>query len=544
MADLVQDGNVSGRSAPAEGQRGWCARNERWVVLALIAAGAAIRLISQAFVGYEGPAGLGGLYLEFSRQIIEHGYQLPSQVPFYTDGGIPYAYPPGPFYVQAILVNGLGVPAFVTVNLLPAALSVMGLPLFYLLVRKLRLSARTRVLAMAAFAVCPSAFVEQIQAAGGPEAMGTLAMILLFLAMLHWRDRGTYGAAILVGLGWAFCILSSPGSAYASVPVSLAFLAAGLLARRGWRRPHVWISAVIVGAVALAASSPYWLAVMLHHGPGVFTATASAEGGGPLKMIGRGMLYLGLIPSACGGRFTAMPTLLVVAGIGWTIVNRRLWPWAALVLVSMVPRENTWLVSVPGLILAAIGLGEVVWPMTVAAGKPLRRMAGAALKGGVAALIVFTSAANLYVAFREDVVWRPTVDREALGAMEWARNNTPDSARFIVIAHRHVLEWSPQIMRRTVLNVPYGAEWKPKLRKTLLELLPKWEELKSFAQIQHISTSVFGHEEVYVLLGQAKLREMFATSEPADVSVQRLWENDEYAIIRIRPAESGPRPVR
>jgi len=72
---------------------------------AFIALGILIRLSHLAQVPAGAPFRLGGLFYEFSRQIIASGYALPKTIPFYSLNGIPFAYPPLGFYVQALIVD-------------------------------------------------------------------------------------------------------------------------------------------------------------------------------------------------------------------------------------------------------------------------------------------------------------------------------------------------------------------------------------------------------------------------------------------------------
>ena len=52
----------------------------------------------------------GGLFLAFAGAIADNGYILPATLANYTDGGIPFAYPPLSFLLEAVLVHILGVP--------------------------------------------------------------------------------------------------------------------------------------------------------------------------------------------------------------------------------------------------------------------------------------------------------------------------------------------------------------------------------------------------------------------------------------------------
>lgn len=58
----------------------------------IIVLGSALGVMHLAFVDPPLPNGLGRLFAEFSRQIVLEAYPLPSWIPFYAEGGIPFAY--------------------------------------------------------------------------------------------------------------------------------------------------------------------------------------------------------------------------------------------------------------------------------------------------------------------------------------------------------------------------------------------------------------------------------------------------------------------
>ena len=127
------------------------------IVGLIILFGSIIRVIHIFFVGFRSPFHRGGLFLEFANQIAKNKYLLPHTIPFYTDGGIPFAYPPLPFYFEAILVYGIGLPKFLVVNILPPIIACLTIPSFYLLTRVYGLKIWSRLFALLAFAIIPNA---------------------------------------------------------------------------------------------------------------------------------------------------------------------------------------------------------------------------------------------------------------------------------------------------------------------------------------------------------------------------------------------------
>ncbi len=263
-------------------------RIESYIVVAIIAIGSIFRFVHLLFVDLHLPFRLGGLYLEFARQIVKHRYMLPDRIPYYTDGGIPFAYPPLPFYIEAVLIDIFHFPVFLVVNLLPPVISVLSLVSFYILTRELKLELPVKVTALFAYALIPSAFMEQTEAAGLAESFGSLAVIWLMITLMRAERLRSTVAYSLVGLSWGVCIVASPGSAYASFLITVLFFALQLVRSQ----QEDWLSLIrcmsISTVIAMLSTSPYWLTVISNHGSGVFTNSFGAQHDGA---------FLGIIPT-------------------------------------------------------------------------------------------------------------------------------------------------------------------------------------------------------------------------------------------------------
>jgi hypothetical protein len=51
------------------------------------------------------PMGYAGLYNEISDAILENSFFLPMRIPYYGPNGIPFAYPPLAFYLEALITK-------------------------------------------------------------------------------------------------------------------------------------------------------------------------------------------------------------------------------------------------------------------------------------------------------------------------------------------------------------------------------------------------------------------------------------------------------
>ena len=66
------------------------------VLISAILLGIFLRLLPHIFMGFSSnlPLNNGGLYLFFSEIIARNNFSYPTSIPFYTEHGIPFAYPP------------------------------------------------------------------------------------------------------------------------------------------------------------------------------------------------------------------------------------------------------------------------------------------------------------------------------------------------------------------------------------------------------------------------------------------------------------------
>jgi len=190
----------------------------------IILIGLFLRTYHLFLVGFSKPWKFGGLYLEFARQIFLNNYTLPERIPYYTLGGLPFAYPPLPFYIESFLVFTLGLPEFLVVNLLPAIASVISLILFYVLIKNILKNKWAQLFSLIFFSLFPIGYAEQLEGAGLSESFGTIIIILLILAFWnYYKNPFHIPRLLLTSFVWALTVMASPASAYLSVFLFFAF---------------------------------------------------------------------------------------------------------------------------------------------------------------------------------------------------------------------------------------------------------------------------------------------------------------------------------
>jgi hypothetical protein len=503
---------------------------ERLLVGCVLSLGIVIRLVHLVFLGADSPNKGGGLFAEFSQQIALHGFALPRYIPFYSAEGVPFAYPPLPFYVEAVLVYIFSLPEFLVVNLLPPCAAILALLAFHRLTRELGLGFWTRIAALLAYATMASAYVQQISAGGLAEAFGSLALVCFAIFLVRAYKRDTITDYALVGVNWAFCVVASPGSAYASVPTFLIFVLAQF-AKSGWR-PSLRAIAYLVmaGLIAVVVSSPYWLTVIIHHGLRVFVISFSEQHHG---FSGLGTLEALLEFQMTGAKFLC--NFFLFCGIAWAVLRRRWVLLAWFIVLYSIPREGEWMASVPAAILAGLGATEAFAPPLVEIVRRYGRMTEVAILIGALVLSVVGSA---YLQVNERIQ-RHAISPEAISAMKWVEANTPSDGTFVVLVDNNpVLEWAPRIMQRTVLNVSYGTEFAVEAgkRSRIKKLDKKLDACSDFECIQSalLSSGVFPSLgppstcSVYLFVSHDLLSVL--TSSAGEAAFELMWENDEIGV--------------
>jgi hypothetical protein len=529
------------KPAPSANMRDICCElrallvNDRFFTACIILVGTIIRLAHLAFIDLTLPFRYGGLFAEFAQQIVACDYLLPRHIPFYTDGGIPFAYPPLPFYVEAALLDVLSLPKFLVATLLPSSIAILTVPSFYFLTRALGLSIQTRLVALVAYGTMPAAFSQQIEGGGLPEAFGSLALIWLAISLAKAHKRNTIRSHCLVGLTWAICVVSSPGSAYASIPTMLIFAIAQLVSveRRLVLRATSLLA--MAGLVAVAASSPYWVTVVNNHGTHVFVNSLIGQHGSAFKTLKEALGRL-VAFGVSGGQFPFWWDVLILGGIAWAVLHRRWVLPAWFIIILSIPREGVWMLAVPAALLAGIGGAELFGPLLLDLGRThLRKLERAVIFGGAAALFSMYLLLNPILAIQSLVAGDnkgPSPD--AIAAMEWIRENTPAESKFIVLSHPQVKEWTPQIARRTVLNMPFGSEWEPEESRRIIRLEGLLKGCLDFDCIQASVVETMGYDDVYLYIDRDRLAElelMTACREDAGLVVFELVrQNSEVAI--------------
>ncbi len=427
------------------------------ILLCILVFGIAVRVGHLLLVDTHLPFALGGLYLEFAQKIVDHGYALPKTIPFYTLGGIPFAYPPLPFYIEAVALDVFAVPWYAAVNGLPIVASIVALLSFVFLIRSLQINRRTELIAVAAYASMTAAFSQQVEGAGIAESFGSLTLIWAAFFLTRSYRRRSSGDAMAGGVMLGLCVLASPGSAYASLPTFVIFGSVMVTRLRAWSLVG------LAGILWLAVCAPYLMIVTSNHGLHVFLSPfVHAHWGGSMGMLMIDVIARFLSFRVESGSYFLFWDALTLFGALRAMTERR---WALImwfVVLFAIPREGQWMAAIPASVFAGMGGDELLrYVETKTAVLPSEQARRMQFWMTIAVALGFIIG-NLYFYFNSIPGANEVLSQDQFTVLKWAEGHLEGDQALVVMASNAALEWAPQIARRTVLNEPYGAEWQPK----------------------------------------------------------------------------------
>ncbi len=480
--------------------RPWLAARARYAFAAALAVTMALGLYLRFFVVIPAdfPLNDGGLFYLMTQELQRAHYVLPAFTS-YNSAHIPFAYPPLAFYLAGFISDITGWALLDVVRVLPAVISTLTIPAFYLLSRAM-LRSRLEVLAATfAFAMLQRTFGWFIMGGGLTRAPGLLfAILMLHQAYLLYR-RGEMRYVFSTAVFGSLAVLSHPENTWFAV-----YSAALFLIFFGRNRRAV-VNSLFVLAGVLVLTSPWWVAVVSRHG--IAPILAAGAGGGYDNFHWK--LVLGL-------DYTDEPRLKLFGALGliglFVALAQRRWAlpvWFVAVFV-INPRNPATSAMIPLALLFGIAIGSLVVPGIRAAARAAGDFSGAPLgEAGavdtvarprrgtsyfrtdnfttvVLGLMLALFAGYSFLSSRSAINTTgplsplPVAERQA---MAWVRANTAASSRFVVMPTADwfgtdaTAEWFPVLAARPSVATPQGAEWLA--GRQFKRLIARYEALTS-----------------------------------------------------------------
>ena len=458
-------------------------------------------------------SGSGGLFLAFAGAIADNGYRLPPILPHYTDGGIPFAYPPLSFHLEAILVYALGLPSHLVVNGLPPLLSLAGVASFHILTGALNLRPVVRLLALFVFAISEAAVSPHLGAGGLAEAMGTLTLIWMAIG-LAWTNahRGVERWHFLAGAALGLCVTASPGSAYGSIVLFALYAGWQIVSGRG-ATGRTLASLLLISLVGFVVSAFYTVPVLVNHGFSVLIETFANEHGSPTTMARHLVSEIAQFTVLWNLKQGFFVNAAVALGMLHELVRRR-WLMAVWLLAWLIiPREGGWMAAIPASILAGVGIRWVFsfWLQKLSTDGQSKEAVALATAGMVCFVTLGLAGAGYMVAQEVDREYAPEGFVDVLARTS---STLPEEAKVITLMGGE--DWSPFLIQRDVLNMRYGAEWQPGEEEIIESFEDTLEECRNFGCVYSLAVDRFGYTELYFIARDEILLDLCKIETVAD----------------------------
>lgn len=455
--------------------------SKRTSIVSLTAAVLLGLFVRAAFVfASEFPLNDGGLFYVMVEDLQHAGFALPHYTS-YNSAEIPFAYPPLPFYLAALLQTLTHLPLIEIFRVLPLAASVLTVLAFYLLSRAMVPFKSATVVAVFAFALLPRSFNWEITGGGLTRAPGFLLALLAIQHGYLLYVHGRRWSLLLTTLLAALAVLS-----HLEMGGVVVFTLGILFFAHGRNRTGIRNSALI-GLGVLALTSPWWATVLSRHGLAPFLAAAQTGGHSWNGWLGPLLVHFTDEP------FYGLLAVLALLGACVCLAERKFFlpVWLAAIFI-LDPRKAPTYAAAPAAMLAGIAVTELILPRLnrrsshTATTGPQRKATG---EGMAPALSVRPSlsglvlAAGLVYLTLSALIPPPTwpsplhsLTREQIDAMRWVATHTSDDSRFLVFASDRLTaprwatdrasEWFPALAERSSVLTVQGYEWLGKARYT------------------------------------------------------------------------------
>lgn len=421
-----------------------------FTVLGAVVLGAFIRLYPAMTTDF--PINDGGLFYRFILEIQKQGYSLPV-TSTYNQAQIPFVYPPLSFYLAGLSNTILHVPLLDILRWLPALVSVLTIPAFFLLAREVLKNETRAILAVYCFAFLPTAFDFMIVGGGLSRALGFFFSILTLQQEFRMLRAGNWKNTIGMGVFAALTILSHPVAAWFTF-----FTAALILLFEGRTRRAISQAAVVLLLTA-GLSAPWWVTILHRFGLQVLLSAFQA---GQLNNSNFFALFLFIHTNE---PLLEIEAALALIGLFNCLSNKQYFiPLWLLAVFLLEARLSATYAVMPTALLAATGLDAIV--LAGFAMKPIdANSKGRRLNKVGQFLLIYLLIYGLVAAFISAPHYH--LNQAERLAMKWIQSNLPKGQDFLVVSGisgagvDYPSEWLPALTDQISLGTPQGSEWLP-----------------------------------------------------------------------------------
>ncbi len=230
---------------------------DEFLLIWAISMGALVRLIPA--VRFPFPVNDGGLFYVIMQDLIQNGFRFPAYTT-YNSAHIPFAYPPLALYLGALISAGLDIPLISLLQWLPPIVTILTIPVFYLLSRTILESRFQAALATVAYAVLPRTYDFPGMGGGLTRSLGLLFMLLTLASAFRFYTTQCWRYLLPFGAFSALLFASHPEYTIHTCAIIVLMWIFWGRTKRGI------VGSFIITASTLLLTSPWWITVILQHG--------------------------------------------------------------------------------------------------------------------------------------------------------------------------------------------------------------------------------------------------------------------------------------
>jgi hypothetical protein len=229
------------------------------VVMVLLAVVLGIAVRYQYVSGTEYPVNDGGLFYKMTVDLLENDLELPRYTT-YNKTDIPFAYPPLAFYTAALVHLATKISLLKLFRLIPLGLSILTIPAFFYLARKMIKEQVQVVLAVLFFALVPRGFEWFVMGGGVTRALSFLFAVLALGSIWDlFSSDWSWWAILRTVLLSAATVLSHPETG-----LFVCFGAVMFFIYHRWQWVNIWKSLLVAAGVILLLVPWIWKVYQLH----------------------------------------------------------------------------------------------------------------------------------------------------------------------------------------------------------------------------------------------------------------------------------------
>ncbi|HKZ54833.1 MAG TPA: hypothetical protein VJ123_05085 [Anaerolineales bacterium] len=423
-----------------------------WALVAVLVAASAPILFLNAF-RFALPVGYAGLYSMMAELLARTGPGFPSLVPYYGQGGAPFAYPPLGIILMALAERLSGVSALTYTRIAPPILGVAAVIALFWLAREITRSSVAAFVAGVILATSGRNYLFHIEAAGVVRGLGLVFALLCALALLRTLRQPSAKWFVLTSLLFALTVLTH-------LVYALFLLVGTPCLALAVPRPRSFVLALGAVLVGTGMALPWLGWVVQHFGWSALVSAAQTHGNaGTLQLLHDPARVLlprmedslrNLLRDSKLAGLVVTGIVFAVAGLHFEVPL-----WMAGV-IALIPEGDRFITVLAGILSGAV-VGVLFRELRrTEDGRPPRpsqRVRGWALVAVLSVIFYRTGLQSISAL-------QPSISIDTLDLATFVRSSTPDGATFLAVASPDEAEWLPFLFHRQTMISPWGAEWK------------------------------------------------------------------------------------